>query len=284
MDDPKYKPALWRLIISRPASGAYNMAIDEALLQSVGAGGSPPVLRLYSWIPPCLSLGYAQPFSDVDPDKTTKLGWDIVRRMTGGRAILHTDELTYAVIAPNTEPRLKGGILESYMRLSQALLKAVLDLGIPAQASVQTQDFSGNTKPKNPVCFSVPSKYEITCQGKKLLGSAQARKKEGILQHGSLPLKGDLTRILKILKPGNETEDPQYTLNTRSAMLSKATTMENILGRAPNWEEAASTFVKAFEDTLGIAFTQGQPSAEETNLAHELVKEKYANPTWTMRI
>lgn len=281
MDNLRFKPAKWRLIISKPASGAWNMAVDEALLQSVGADVSPPVLRLYSWIPPCLSLGYAQPFTDVNQEKISHLGWDIVRRMTGGRAILHTDELTYAVIAPNTEPRLKGGILESYMRLSQALLRAVHDLGVPAQASPQNQDISDNSKLKNPVCFSVPSKYEITYREKKLLGSAQARKKEGILQHGSLPLKGDLTRILMVLNRGNEIGDPQ---KTRIEMLSRATTIETILGRAPLWEEVSSIFVKAFEDTLAITFSQEQLTVNETERVKGLVKEKYSNPAWTKRI
>ncbi|HEX9617401.1 MAG TPA: hypothetical protein VGA03_08280, partial [Anaerolineales bacterium] len=115
-----YPLARWRLIHTPPAPGAWNMAVDEAILEAVGRGQADPTLRLYAWSPPCLSLGYAQPSSDVDLPQLHALGWDLVRRPTGGRAILHTDELTYAVIAPLSEPRLAGSVLESYQSLSQA--------------------------------------------------------------------------------------------------------------------------------------------------------------------
>ena len=90
------------------------MAIDEAILEAAGHGEVPPTLRLYSWQPACLSLGYAQPFADADQAALERFGWQIVRRPTGGRAILHTDELTYSVSGPQSEPRLAGSVLESY--------------------------------------------------------------------------------------------------------------------------------------------------------------------------
>jgi lipoate-protein ligase A len=96
------------------------MAVDEVLLDAVGKNQALPSLRLYSWEPPCLSIGYAQPFIDIDHKRLSDLGWDWVRRPTGGRAILHTDELTYSVVAPLTEPRVSGGVLERYQRLSKA--------------------------------------------------------------------------------------------------------------------------------------------------------------------
>ena len=284
MEIPHFKATTWRLIKSPPAPGAWNMAVDEALLYSVGIGSSAPILRLYSWAPPCLSLGYAQPFSDVNQERTTELGWEIVRRLTGGRAILHTDELTYSVIASNHEPRLKGGILESYMRLSQALLKAVIALGIPAVASPQAQTTQNNEKGQNPVCFQVPSKYEITWQGKKLLGSAQARKKEGILQHGTLPLQGDLDRILEALNLNPHYKDSQASQEKTTDLLGKATTLESILGTAPTWEEATSAFVDAFEEILNITLLDDQLTSQEKERAQTLLEEKYTNPAWTMRI
>ena len=118
----------WRLLLTPPARGAWNMAVDEAILENIGRGASLPTLRLYAWTPACLSLGHAQPFSDVDAVRLKQRGWDVVRRATGGRAILHTDELTYSVIAPLKEPRVEGGVLESYNRLAQALLTAVKNL------------------------------------------------------------------------------------------------------------------------------------------------------------
>src|SRR5512143_1238392 len=115
----------WRLLITPPAHGAWNMAADESILEHIGRGESLPTLRLYAWEPACLSLGHAQPFADVDMTRLRQRGWEVVRRATGGRAILHTDELTYSVIAPNDETRLAGTVLESYNRLAQALLLAV---------------------------------------------------------------------------------------------------------------------------------------------------------------
>ncbi len=278
-----FSPSTWRLIKSQPTYGAWNMAVDEALLQSIGGGDSPAVLRLYAWSPPCLSLGYAQPSSDVYRERLTHWGWDLVRRLTGGRAILHTDELTYSVIAPNHEPRINGGLLESYLRLSRALLKAVNDLGVPAQATPQTKTMLNN-KDQNPICFQVPSKYEITFQGKKLLGSAQARKKDGILQHGSLPLKGDLTRILEVLILDQDPSNQKDSIETKKDLLERATTMEWVLGTPPSWGDTASAFQSAFADVLNITFVEDELTTKERNSAQKLVIEKYTNPNWTMRI
>ena len=118
----------WRLLITPPARGPWNMAVDEAVLENIGRGNSLPSLRLYAWDPACLSLGHAQPFADVDTARLSGRGWEVVRRATGGRAILHTDELTYSVTGSAEEPLLAGGVLESYNRIAQALLLAVKTL------------------------------------------------------------------------------------------------------------------------------------------------------------
>ncbi len=161
------------------------MAVDEAILEAVRNHEQPPTLRLYDWAPPTLSLGYAQPHEDLDPLRLSQNGWQVVRRATGGRAILHADELTYAVIGPQNEPRLNGGVLESYRRLAGAILNALHRLDLPAESQViKTTNNQGTAI--DPVCFDVPSNYEITVHGKKLVGSAQSRKQGGVLQHGTL--------------------------------------------------------------------------------------------------
>src|SRR6476659_8951378 len=109
-----YPRAAWRLVLSLPSDGPLNMAVDEAILLAVAEGSSPPTLRFFDWTPPCLSLGYSQPAAEVDFGRLARLGYSLVRRPTGGRAILHTDELTYSVIAPMEEPRVRGGVMESY--------------------------------------------------------------------------------------------------------------------------------------------------------------------------
>ena len=267
---------LWRLLITPPTRGAWNMAADEAILEHIGRGESLPTLRLYAWTPACLSLGHAQPFADVDTARLQERGWEVVRRLTGGRAILHTDELTYSVIAPLNEPRVEGSVLESYNRLAQALLMAVKNLEIPVEMKEGKADSLGTL---NPVCFEVPSTYEITVNGKKLIGSAQARKKEGVLQHGSLPLTGDLTRICQALK--FETEETRENAGKR--LLERATTVESALGREVTWETAAQSFLRAFEAQLGLSLERGEMSESESKRTEELVKEKYDHPAWTER-
>jgi lipoate-protein ligase A len=255
------------------------MAVDEAILEAAGCGDMPPTLRLYAWQPACLSLGYAQPIADVDRVRLDALGWHLVRRPTGGRAILHTDELTYAVIVPANEPRLAGGVLESYQRLAQALLVALnlLNLPVVTQESYSTP---GAPRSTNPVCFEVPSNYEITANGKKLVGSAQARRREGILQHGSLPLNGDLTRITWVLKYPDESSREIAA----ERLLAHATTAETILGYPLSWEQAANAFSQAFSQVLNLNLQSGELSPSEKKRADELVVTKYTHHSWQERI
>ena len=269
----------WRLIISPPASGAWNMAVDEALLASAGAGTSPPVLRLYSWRPACLSLGLAQPSSDIDFTRLAEYGWDWVRRPTGGRAILHTDELTYSVTAPYTEPRLAGSVLESYLTLSNALLEALAIMGLCADVQNQTQT-TVSRQAAAAVCFEVPSTYEITYEGRKLIGSAQARRKEGILQHGSLPLHGDLGRITRVLTYTGKSARVEAEVRLHS----HAATVEEALGRIVPWEEAAAAFAEAFERVLNLHLIATSLTQDEELYAEAICSQKYASPVWNSRI
>jgi lipoate-protein ligase A len=268
----------WRLLFTSPSSGAWNMAVDEAILESIGRGESLPTLRLYAWTPACLSLGVAQPYADVDSARLRARGWDVVRRITGGRAILHTDELTYSVVGPAEEPILAGTVLESYNRIARALLTAVRALELPVEMKAGKADENGKS---NPVCFEVPSTYEITAAGgKKLIGSAQARRKDGVLQHGSLPLTGDLTRITEALSFTDESARAEAA----QRLLARAATAESALGRALDWETAARSTVRAFEAELGIQFKRGELSKKEKTRADELVREKYAHPSWTEKV
>jgi lipoate-protein ligase A len=254
------------------------MAVDEAILESSAHGDSLPTLRLYSWTPACLSLGHAQPYADVDSARLRARGWDVVRRVTGGRAILHTDELTYSVTGPADNPILSGSVLESYNRLARALLAAVRDLGLSVEMKEGKADEGGAN---NPVCFEVPSTYEITAEGgKKLIGSAQARRKEGVLQHGSLPLTGDLSRICQALV----FKDEAARVEAASRLLARAATVQAVLGQVVAWDSAARSMVRAFEAELGLTFERGELSAQESARAEELVRAKYAHPSWTERV
>jgi lipoyl(octanoyl) transferase len=273
-----YEKSTWRLIEHPPSKGAWNMAVDEAILESVYQGASMPTLRLYAWEPACLSLGHAQPFEEVNKQALVANGWEVVRRPTGGRAILHVDELTYAVIAPEREPRVAGGVLSGYLRLSQALLQVLEILGLDPEAKEKHPH--EKSKKKNPVCFEVPSNYEITVNGKKLIGSAQARRKEGVLQHGALPLYGDLTRIVTALQFESEAKRAQ----AESRLLAHATTVELELGKIVSWRDASEAFKQAFESMLNLELVPGNLTKDEKRQAEELMKQKYAHPSWTERI
>ncbi len=279
MNENKFPRTQWRVVRTAPANGAWNMAVDEAILETVGKGFVLPTLRLYEWHPPCLSLGYAQSIADVDLHRLKSFGWEIVRRPTGGRAILHTDELTYSVIGPESDPRLSGNVLECYQRLSKALLRA---LQIPSiQAHIRERPSNQDSRdPSPPICFEVPSHFEITVQGKKLIGSAQARRKEGVLQHGSLPLHGDLSRITQALVFPNEALRHQAA----SRLLERATTVEAILGDRVSFEEVAQAFTCAFAQTLNLDLIPMDLTPQELERAHKLIDEKYNHPSWTYRI
>jgi len=268
---------IWRLLIHPPARGSWNMAVDEAILESVGRGEAPPTLRLYAWEPACLSLGYAQPVSDVDQLRLQARGWGIVRRPTGGSAILHADELTYAVIAPHDEPRVSGSVLVSYFRLAQALVCALRDLGLDVHTKGKSVS-SGRIS--NPVCFEVSSAYEITVGGKKLIGSAQARRKQGVLQHGSLPLTGDLSRIVQGIAFDNE----EARQKVAGRLLERATTVESALGRLISWDDTARAFVEAFHTTFNITFKRSDLIRSEKGRVESLIVEKYGHPSWIGRI
>jgi lipoate-protein ligase A len=263
----------WRLVTTPAAHGAWNMAVDEALLEAVGRGESPATLRLYDWEPPCLSLGYAQPLADVDLLRLQEHGWELVRRPTGGRAILHTDELTYSVIAPLHEPRVEGGVLKSYSRLASALMEAFRLLDLPVE--INDQEVT-KTRIPNPVCFEVPSTSEITVNGKKLVGSAQARRKESILQHGSVPLTGDLSRIVQVLVFPSD----KARMLAAERLLQRATTVETALGKVVSWSEAAQVFTAAFNSVLDISLQPGELSSQEKIRSGQLSAKKYAFPDW----
>src|SRR2546421_12562590 len=170
----------WRLLLDPPAEGAWNMAVDEVLLDGIAAGSAPPTLRFYTWTPACLSLGYFQPFSVVNVEGCRALGIDIVRRPTGGRAILHDRELTYSVALPASVLGHDGGVLPSYYRLSLALQDGLRRLDVPATLAPES---AGSSAAHGPVCFDRPSAHEILLDGRKLVGSAQMRRGGGPPQH-----------------------------------------------------------------------------------------------------
>jgi lipoate-protein ligase A len=265
----------WRLIVSSPHNGAWNMAVDEAILESVSTRSNQPTLRLYAWYPFCLSLGHAQSVQEVDLPFINKAGWGLVRRPTGGRAILHADELTYSICAPLSDPHIQGGVIESYRNISACLLLALEKVGVIADS--KPKDVEQKHLAKDPICFQYPSDYEITFGGKKLIGSAQARRAEGLLQHGSIPLFGDLTRIIAAL---NFDSDLQRT-SASEKLKERAVTLEEAAGRRVSWHDLAQALVSAFEEKFQIRFKRADISDAEFHEAEIFMASKFANTDWT---
>jgi lipoate-protein ligase A len=278
-----YPPASWRLLRSPVADGATNMAVDEAILVAVAEAAGEPTLRFFSWAPPCLSLGYAQAVAEVDAERLGRLGFTFVRRPTGGRAILHTDELTYSVIAPMDEPRVRGGVVESYQQLSAGLLRGLAYLGLGVRADKE-YNAAETGSIKGPVCFEVPSNYEITVgdggRPRKLLGSAQVRKRGVVLQHGTLPLTGDIGRICDGLAFDNEHERARV----RERVRERATTVAEVVGREVTWPQAAEALARGFAEALNLTWREAPLTAHEQELAERLRAEKYATEDWNRRV
>jgi len=274
---------MWRLLITPPADGATNMAIDEAILHALANGAGCPTLRFYQWEPPCLSLGYNQSHAEVDEAACAHLDYTWVRRPTGGRAILHTDELTYSVIAPDSEPRVRGGILKSYRQLSTGLLAGLRALGADV---FQAQEEKALNSQKSAVCFDTPSNYEITVRGKKLIGSAQVRRRGMVLQHGSLPLSGDLTRIFACLRRvATGSDQPgQNPTEWGDWLLARACTLEQALGRGVSFREAADALAQGFASALNLRLEPGDLSDDERKLVERLRRDQYANDEWNRRV
>ena len=252
------------------------MAIDEAITMAIAEGLVPPTLRFYAWAPPCVSMGRNQKVAEVDAARCAARGYGIVRRPTGGRAILHTDELTYSVIAAPDHPLMAGLVLDSYLRLSAGLVAGLVRLGIAAEPA------PGTNRPGPDVsaaCFEVPSAYEIVAGTRKVLGSAQARRARSVLQHGSLPLTGDLTRVVDCLTFADEAE--RETL--RRSLHGHAATAEELAGRPISYAEAEAAMIAGFAEALALDLAPGELTDAERTWAAELVRDRYGNAEWTAR-
>ncbi|MDD3654059.1 MAG: lipoate--protein ligase family protein [Desulfotomaculaceae bacterium] len=251
----------WRLIDSGPGEPSWNMAVDEALVTRHARGESPPVLRLYSWSPPALSLGYFQKMNGIRFDALERLGIVPIRRSTGGRAVLHYGDLTYS-LAVSLGQDVPPGLVDSFRYLCQGLLNAFTSLGIEARL--------GSERLKRPfpaACFAVATPGDITWHGRKFVGSAQRRFDSTILQHGSILIRSQ-GEILCDIFSSDERVVPQ-------ALLKKITCLEEILERQVDLVEVAEALTSGFKSALNIEFQPDKLNSEEERLAVSLV-DKYA--------
>lgn len=271
-------PTTWRLIVdAAPRSGAANMAVDQAIAEACAASDSLPTVRFYRWAPPAVSLGRLQPISDIDVQQVAALGYEIVRRPTGGRAILHTDEFTYSVAAPMHHPLVRGGVMDAYLRISNALVEGLHRLGVAADKAPGDVRVGADV---SAVCFEVPSAYEITAGAHKLMGSAQSRRAGYVLQHGSLPLVGDIARLVDVLALA-----PDDAVRLRTEVRARACTLAQARGVSDDsdlvtFAHVAAAMQAGFTAALHLTFQPGGLSAAEVRRSAELIRTQFGSDAW----
>ncbi|RJQ19734.1 MAG: lipoate--protein ligase family protein [Nitrospiraceae bacterium] len=254
-------------IITQDAHPAFfNMALDEAISEAVRQKLSPPTLRLYQWDNPSVTIGYFQKISDVDIDYCNKKSYPVVRRATGGRAVLHDSGLTYSFSSHRDFAPFNGSLLENYRVLSGALVRGLKQTGIDAEISFEKKRREDS---RNPSCFKSMSYGEITVDGRKVVGSAQKRYQNGFMQQGSVMLNslaGELRNVLGGREEGFREIGP---INTDEKRISC-----HDLGRSMK---------DAFEKELGVKLISDNPAKFELDLAKELEAKKYSTKEWNFR-
>lgn len=273
---------VWRFIDSGNHSAAFNMALDEALLDWNSEGKIPPVIRFYGWDPATLSIGYFQKVEkeiNMEMVKEHKLGF--VRRPTGGRGVLHEHELTYSVIVSEEHPDMPKTVTEAYRVISEGILKGFHNLGMEAYFAVPNteEDRASLKNPRSAVCFDAPSWYELVVEGRKVAGSAQTRQKGVILQHGSILLDLDEDKLFSLFNYPNE----RVKERMQKAFKSKAVAINEISKEKVTIEMAKEAFKKGFEDGLDIELEPYELTEEELAYVHKIAKERYESDEWNFK-
>ena len=237
----------WGWISDGLQTAEENMAKDSALLADCEQGRIPPTVRLYGWSEPAITLGYSQKAGqELDIERCRELGIAIVRRPTGGRALLHHRELTYAVVAPVSLAPFNRGLNATFQAVSEALLMGLHDLGI--QGDINTsKERSVPRVTRSPACFASLNHCEITVDGKKLVGSAQKRTSKAFLQHGSLIIESDHALFTSVLK--FDTESDRVAIQQR--LMHSTTTLNQVCDQKFSFEEISAALQEGFRKTLG---------------------------------
>jgi len=267
--------AVWRLLPFRKADAVENMAIDEAVFRATIREKGLPTLRLYGWQTPALSIGYFQDFTrEVDSGACRRLGIDMIRRPTGGKAVLHDQELTYAVIAGTDLPFFPPDVLGTFRTVSRCVAKGLRELGI--RAEMKAEGRSDEDGSLHSSCFSRPSRYELLVGGRKICGAAQMRSQGAFLQHGALLMAFDPAKTCRVVLPHGDGEEQVERL--RNAVTSVGEQAGSPIGE----ETLCRALRSGFEQVLGIRLVEGVLTLEEEELKGELMKKKYGSESWNM--
>ncbi|QAT54058.1 lipoate--protein ligase family protein [Bacillus licheniformis] len=272
----------WRFIDSGRRDPAFNMALDEALLFWHSENKIPPTIRFYGWNPPTLSVGYFQNIEkEINLDAVKKHGLGFVRRPTGGRGVLHDQELTYSVIVSEEHPEMPKTVTEAYRVISEGILEGFRELELDAYFAIpRTEKEKQSLKnPRSSVCFDAPSWYELVVEGRKVAGSAQTRQKGVILQHGSILLDLDEDKLFDLFIYKNDRLRERMQRNFKQ----KAVAINELTKEKVTIEEASEAFKKGFEKGLNIHLEPYELTEEEMEFVEDLARTKYATDEWNYR-
>lgn len=264
----------WRVLDFNRYNAFENMAIDEAIFRETVNNKKHPTLRFYGWRPAAVSIGYFQDIrEEVNIEKCRADGVDVVRRLSGGKAVSHCDEVTYSVIACDTEELFPPDILGTYKIISNCMARGLAYLGIEAVLAENGRNLLPDADFKS-CCFSMPSRNELLVSGRKICGSAQFRANSGFLQHGSLLMNFDPIKTASFLLPMRTTAQLHKLKDSVAAINEE-------IARPVSEKEICTGLKKGFMEVLGVKFSEETLTNAEEKLASKLVK-KYMDSRWNM--
>lgn len=249
----------WRLLKTGYKNAYENMAIDYAILVANSKNLVPPTVRFYGWNPAAISIGYFQSLLDeIDLDKCNELNVDYVRRITGGGAVFHEDELTYSIVISESQPFITKNILESYGRICGAIIKGLNNLGIDSEYM-----------PIN----------DIMSNGKKISGNAQTRKIKTLLQHGTILMDVDVEKMFSVLNVPNEKIKDKLISNVKD----RVTSIKHILGKDISFNKIENSMKIGFEEEFDIYLEEGTLIDEELVLTKKFESEYFSTDSWNYK-
>lgn len=249
----------WRLLQTGYNTASANMAIDRSMLVANSKGKVPPTVRFFGWKPSAISIGYFQSLEEeVDLDNCKHFGVDYVRRVTGGGAVFHENELTYSIVISESHPSIPKNIMQSYGRICGALIRGLKNLGIESEYA-----------PIN----------DIVTNGKKISGNAQTRKNRTVLQHGTILLDVDVDKMFSLLKVPNEKIKDKLIADVKQ----RVTSVKHILEEDVDFDKTAEAMKTGFEEEFNVELVEGSLTEYELKMADKFEKDFFGSKDWNHR-
>ncbi len=266
----------WRFLDTGKGSAFFHMALDEAIFDAVRCGESPPTMRLYCWDIPSITLGFSQNANAVlDLDRCERHGIPVTRRLTGGRAVLHVDESTYSLFGAVDDPVFGGALADTYRSVSRMLIDALAGVGLRPEWSRGTLTEENAGVGAAP-CFCSASRYEITLEGRKLVGSAQRRMGGHFIQQGSILTGPGHERIVDYQANASDSD------RLRKELAKKSVDLSSVMGHPVEREMVCTLLAESLARTAGIEVNHDEPSPRELECAYRLIETRYASKGWVI--